>query len=55
MRSPVSHAAMPSVPMHVVHAFGRQLPVRARLFVEFLVERMGSLGDRNRRTPLTPG
>jgi hypothetical protein len=29
--------------MHVVHAFGRQLPVRARLFIDFLVERMDSL------------
>lgn len=36
--------AMPSVPMHVVHAFGRQLPVRARLFVDFLVERVGRIG-----------
>jgi DNA-binding transcriptional LysR family regulator len=36
--------AMPKVPMHVVHAFGRQLPVRARLFIDFLVERMDSLG-----------
>jgi len=36
--------AMPTVPMHVVHAFGRQLPVRARLFIDFLVERMGPLG-----------
>jgi DNA-binding transcriptional LysR family regulator len=36
--------AMPKVPMHVVHAFGRQLPVRARLFIDFLVERMGPLG-----------
>jgi DNA-binding transcriptional LysR family regulator len=36
--------AMPSVPMHVVHAFGRQLPVRARLFVDFLVERVSRIG-----------
>jgi DNA-binding transcriptional LysR family regulator len=35
---------MPSVPTHAVHAFGRQLPVRARLFMDFLVERMGKLG-----------
>ena len=35
--------AMPKVPIHVVHAFGRQLPVRARLFIDFLVERMYSL------------
>jgi DNA-binding transcriptional LysR family regulator len=37
--------AMPSVPMHVVHAFGRQLPVRARLFVDFLVERVSLIGN----------
>jgi DNA-binding transcriptional LysR family regulator len=36
--------AMPKVPMHVVHAFGRQLPVRARLFIDFLVERMEAIG-----------
>ena len=35
---------MPSVPTHAVHAFGRQLPVRARLFMDFLVERIGKLG-----------
>jgi hypothetical protein len=35
--------AMPKVPMHVVHAFGRQFPVRARLFIDFLVERLDSL------------
>jgi DNA-binding transcriptional LysR family regulator len=34
---------MPSVPAHAVHAFGRQLPARARLFMDFLVERMGKL------------
>jgi hypothetical protein len=28
---------------HAVHAFGRQLPVPARLFMDFLVERMGKL------------
>jgi DNA-binding transcriptional LysR family regulator len=38
--------AMPKVPAHVVHAFGRQLPVRARLFIDFLAERMGTLNAR---------
>ncbi|MBL8837289.1 MAG: LysR family transcriptional regulator [Alphaproteobacteria bacterium] len=33
--------AMRSLPVHVLHTFGRQLPVRARLFIEFLVERTG--------------
>lgn len=36
-------AAMPTMPVHIVHAFGRQLPVRARLFVEFLASRMAAL------------
>jgi hypothetical protein len=36
--------AMAMVPMHVVHAFGRQLLVRARLFIDFLVERMEAIG-----------
>ncbi|WP_214475189.1 LysR family transcriptional regulator [Mesorhizobium sp. dw_380] len=35
---------MPAMPVHIVHAFGRQLPVRARLFVEFLAKQMGRLG-----------
>ncbi|WP_348642038.1 LysR substrate-binding domain-containing protein [Mesorhizobium sp. M8A.F.Ca.ET.142.01.1.1] len=34
---------LPTMPVHIVHAFGRQLPVRARLFVEFLVRQMGRL------------
>ncbi len=38
---------MPSVPAHAVHAFGRQLPVRARLFIDFLVERLGKPGPQN--------
>jgi DNA-binding transcriptional LysR family regulator len=32
--------AIPTLPVHIVHAFGRQLPVRARLFSDFLVERL---------------
>lgn len=32
--------AMVSIPVHVLHAFGRRLPVRARLFVDFLVEQI---------------
>ncbi|AZO21280.1 MULTISPECIES: LysR family transcriptional regulator [unclassified Mesorhizobium] len=35
--------AMPTMPVHIVHAFGRQLPVRARLFVDFLAGRMAAL------------
>ena len=35
---------MSTVPVHVLHAFGRQLPVRARLFFQFLVERLGDPG-----------
>jgi DNA-binding transcriptional LysR family regulator len=41
--------AMPSIPMHAVHAFGRQLPVRARLFMDFLVEHVAR--DARRRAP----
>jgi hypothetical protein len=36
--------AMAMIPMRVVHAFGRQLLVRARLFIDFLVERMEAIG-----------
>ena len=27
-----------TTPVHVLHPFGRQLPLRARLFIDFLVE-----------------
>jgi hypothetical protein len=36
-----SDPAMPAVPMHVVHAFGRLLPIQARPFIDFLVKRGG--------------
>ncbi|MER8440927.1 LysR family transcriptional regulator [Mesorhizobium sp. M1312] len=35
--------AMPTMPVHIVHAYGRQLPVRARLFVDFLAGQMAAL------------
>jgi DNA-binding transcriptional LysR family regulator len=35
------HLACPTMPVYVVHAYGRQLPLRARLFIDFLVERVG--------------
>jgi DNA-binding transcriptional LysR family regulator len=37
----LSHIGMVTLPLHVFHAFGRQLPVRARLFIDFLVEQVG--------------
>ena len=33
----------PAMPVFAVHAFGRQLPVRARLFIDSLAERIGAL------------
>ncbi len=33
--------ACPTMPVYAVHAYGRQLPVRARLFIDFLVEQVG--------------
>jgi DNA-binding transcriptional LysR family regulator len=30
-----------TAPVHVLHPFGRQLPLRARLFIDFLVEALG--------------
>ena len=30
-----------TTPVYVLHAFGRQLPLRARLFIDFLVEALG--------------
>jgi DNA-binding transcriptional LysR family regulator len=35
-----------TTPIHVLHAFGRQLPLRARLFIDFLVEAIGGLSGR---------
>ncbi|MDI2068765.1 hypothetical protein [Bradyrhizobium sp. Mp27] len=30
-----------TTPVYVLHAFGRQLPLRARLFIDFLVDALG--------------
>jgi DNA-binding transcriptional LysR family regulator len=32
---------MVTTPIHVLHAFGRQLPLRARFFIDFLVDEVG--------------
>jgi DNA-binding transcriptional LysR family regulator len=34
------HLAMPALPAYALHAFGRQLPIRGRLFIDFLVEKL---------------
>src|SRR3984957_3286689 len=34
------HLAMPTLPAYVLHAFGRQLPIRGRLFIDFIVEKL---------------
>ncbi|MDX8479328.1 LysR family transcriptional regulator [Mesorhizobium sp. VK24D] len=39
----LGQVSMPAIPVHVVHAFGRQVPVRARLFVDFLSKQMAAL------------
>jgi DNA-binding transcriptional LysR family regulator len=46
--------AMPDIPMHVVHPFGRQLPLRARLFIDFLVERMERIGTHEAASSNAP-
>jgi DNA-binding transcriptional LysR family regulator len=33
-------------PVYVVHPFGRQLPLRVRVFIDFLVEAIGRLSGR---------
>ena len=45
------HIVLPEIPMvtepiHVLHPFGRQLPLRVRLFIDFLVEAVGGLSGR---------
>ena len=37
---------MSTEPVYVLHPFGRQLPLRARLFIDFLVEAIGGLSGR---------
>jgi DNA-binding transcriptional LysR family regulator len=37
------HLAMPALPAYSLHAFGRQLPIRGRLFIDFLVEKLTGL------------
>ena len=37
------HLAMPALPAYALHAFGRQLPIRGRLFIDFLVEKLVGL------------
>ncbi|TIT76892.1 MAG: LysR family transcriptional regulator [Mesorhizobium sp.] len=39
----LTQASMPAIPVRVVHAFGRQVPVRARLFIDFLSKQMAVL------------
>jgi DNA-binding transcriptional LysR family regulator len=34
--------ALRQMPVYVLHTFDRQLPLWARLFVDFLVERIGA-------------
>ncbi len=36
---------LPTMPVFAVHAFGRQLPVRAKLFIDSLVERIAELSS----------
>jgi len=35
--------AMPTLPAYALHAFGRQLPIRGRLFIDFMVEKLNTL------------
>jgi DNA-binding transcriptional LysR family regulator len=37
------HIAMPTLPAYVLHAFARQLPIRGRLFIDFMVEKLSGL------------
>jgi len=37
---------MPALPAYALHAFGRQLPSRGRLFINFMIEKLSSLDLR---------
>ena len=39
----LAHLAMPALPAYALHAFGRQLPIRGRLFINFMIEKLSSL------------
>jgi DNA-binding transcriptional LysR family regulator len=41
----LSDLKLPTMPVFAVHAFGRQLPVRAKLFIDSLVERIAELSS----------
>ena len=43
LRVVLPEIAMFTTPVYVLHPFGRQLPLRARLFIDFLVEAIGGL------------
>ncbi|WP_411036892.1 LysR substrate-binding domain-containing protein [Shinella sp. BYT-45] len=39
----LSDLPLPSLPVHALHAFGRQVPMRVRLFIDFLAARFAKL------------
>jgi len=41
--------ALPQVPVHALHAFGRQGPARVRLFIEFLANQLAAMDPTVRR------
>ena len=44
--------AMPALPAYVLHAFGRQLPIRGRLFINFMIEKTQRSRLMNGTNPL---
>ena len=41
--------ALPQVPVHALHAFGRHAPARVRLFIEFLAAQLAAIDPAGRR------
>jgi DNA-binding transcriptional LysR family regulator len=37
------HLPMPVLPAYALHAFGRRLPIRGRLFIDFMIEKLSKL------------
>jgi DNA-binding transcriptional LysR family regulator len=35
-----------SAPVHILHPFGRQIPLRVRIFIDFLVNELGGFTNR---------
>ncbi|MCY1526366.1 HTH-type transcriptional regulator DmlR [compost metagenome] len=50
LRCVLPHLPLMPVPVQVMHGFGRNLPIRAKLFIDFMAERLAPLSRTNKQT-----